>query len=129
MISGVHRVALVDIESTTDPLNGDRIRSVKNGKFLALKIDLVGIQTMQLGQSQGTIFSYSLEIARNLYNDEKYCWFANHLFEIKGFGKAKLEANMLLNVSKVEDSDLVKAVKQWIEVNNDLQQRANGSSL
>lgn len=114
MLYGINNVALIDLESSTN-LNGDRIRTVKSGKILALKVDIVGIQTMQLGQSQGIIYSYSVEISKKLYKNEKYCWFAGHLYEIKGFGKAKSEVNMLLNVSKVEDSDLVVAVEKWLE--------------
>lgn len=115
MISGYQTVALVDVDSSMDKETGDLVRFVKRGKLLTLNIDLVGLQTLQLGQSQGIVFSYSVEIPRFQYNQEKFCYFDNTLFEIKGFSKAKQSVNMLLNVAKNDDSDIVSCVESWLE--------------
>lgn len=115
MKCGPQNVAIVDVKSVLKLENGDRTKEVVNGKLLVLKVDLVGIQTMQLGQSQGFTLSYSVEIPRYLYNNEKYCFMENQLYEIRSMSKAKIETNLLLNVSIMEDTTITEAILSWIK--------------
>ncbi|MGN1200860.1 MAG: hypothetical protein ACI4R8_01160 [Candidatus Caccovivens sp.] len=115
MKCGPQNVAIVDVKSVLNLENGDRTKKVVNGKLLVLKVDLVGIQTLQLGQTQGFNLTYSIEIPRYLYNNEKYCFMDNQLYEIRSMSKAKSEANMLLNVSMLEDSTVSEAILSWIK--------------
>lgn len=115
MKCGIQNVAIVDVKSVTNIENGDRTKEVTNGKILVLKVDLVGIQTLQLGQTQGFNLSYSIEIPRYLYNNEKYCFMDNQLYEVRSMSKAKSEANMLLNVSTLEDATVSAAILSWIK--------------
>lgn len=116
MISGEKSVYIFNIdEDSIDEINGDRVLKVSNCKLIVGTVDLVGIQTQQLGQSQGYRFSYSVEIPRLYYDSEKYCFFENELFEVQGLGKAKSSSNMLLNVGKSKEEDILSAIKKWME--------------
>lgn len=117
MITGYKRVVLVDVKSIQKQQNGDRYFDVEKYKVLSLKVDIVGLQTMQLGQAVGQTFSFSIEIPRIQYDNERYCFFESKLYEIKTFSKAKKEQNMLLVVSKVEDEILLRTITKWLEEN------------
>lgn len=114
MVSGIKYVVIADIESVVDKETGDRYKGVSNGKQLALNVELVGVQTAQLGQAQGVNLSYSVEIPRIQYNNEKYCYFDNQLYEVSSITKAKLPTNMLLNVAKLDDVDIENAIREWL---------------
>lgn len=114
MVSGKKLVVIADIESVVDKETGDRYKGVTSGKKLALSVELVGVQTAQLGQAQGVNLTYSVEIPRIQYNNEKYCFFDNQLYEISNTTKAKLPTNMLLNVAKLDDIDIENAIKEWL---------------
>jgi hypothetical protein len=114
MITGKKLYALVNIGSEVDPLTGDRVKMVTSGKKLVDNVELVGVNTAQLGQSQGFNLAYSVEIYRAFYNNEKYLYFDNNLYEIKSLSKAKEPTKMLLNVQKLQDADIKKAVEDWI---------------
>lgn len=114
-------VTLVDIEDDEiDTETGDRKIAITKGKQLILNVNLVGIQTMQLGQAQGIEYSYSLKIERILYDEEKFCYFNGHLYEVKGMSKADKSNFMLLNVVKSTNKEVENAVLEWLEANNDL---------
>ena len=117
--SRTEMVLLVDIESTSNE-RFEKFKKVANGRKFALHVDFAGMQTMQLGQAQGIILSYSIEIPRILYNGEKYCYFDNQVYEVETLSKAKLATNMLLNVSKLEDEEITKAIETWLEENSDI---------
>lgn len=107
-------LALVDVDTITDETNGDRTLTVTNGQKIICKKDLVGLQTQQFGQSQGFIFNNSLEIDRMRYNNQKYCYVDNKLYEIKSIGKAKLEKDMLLNVVEIVNAKITTAITNWL---------------
>ena len=116
MISGEKAVYIFNMdEDSIDESNGDRVLKVSDCKGLVCFVDLVGIQTQQLGQSQGHKFSYSVEIPRLYYDSEKYCYFNNELYEVQGLGKAKSPSNMLLNVVKSNEQDVFDAIVKWVE--------------
>ena len=116
MISGEKAVCIFNIdEDSIDESNGDRVLKVSDCKELVCFVDLVGVQTQQLGQSQGHKFSYSVEVPRLYYDSEKYCYFDNELYEIQGLGKAKSPSNMLLNVVKSKEQDVLSAIEKWME--------------
>lgn len=116
MISGYKLVILADIESVTDKESGDRYKQVTSARQLALNVELVGVQTQQLGQALGVTLSYSVEIPRIYYNNEKYCYFDNQLYEIKSLSKSKNNTYMNLNVAKLDDSTIENAIQDWLEV-------------
>ena len=115
MVTGKKSVALANIGSTLDPATGDRLKAVTSGKRLALTVELVGVQTAQLGQAQGFNLAYSVEVGRVYYNNEKYLYFGGELYEIKGVGKAKKESDMLLHIQRLADEDIRQAVERWID--------------
>lgn len=116
MFSGEALVYLVNIDGkTSNSDNGDKTRSVTSATGIVGIVDLVGIQTLQLGQSQGYNYSYSVEVPRLYYNYEKYCFFNNKLYEIRGVGKAKSHLNMLLNVCESNEKDVYDAIIKWLE--------------
>lgn len=117
MITGKKSIILANIDSTLDPETGDRLKVVKGAKKLVGTVELVGIHTAQLGQSQGFNLSYSVEVRRVQYNNEKYLYFDSCLYEIKSLSKAKSETQMLLNVQRLEDAGIKAAIERWL---NDL---------
>ena len=114
MITGKKLYILANIGSEIDKDTGDRVKKVTSGKKLVNNVELVGINTAQLGQSQGFSLAFSVEIFRVFYTNEKYLYFDNNLYEIKSLSKAKEPTKMLLNVQKLQDADIKKAVEDWL---------------
>lgn len=117
MLTGRKRYILADIASVQDSATGDRIKQVTKAKARIGVIELVGVNTAQLAQVQGFNLSYSVEIPRVVYKNEKYLYFEEGLFEIKSIGKAKMPVNLLLNVQRSSDESIAKAIERWISEN------------
>ena len=114
MITGKKLLVLANVESVQNAETGDRTKEVTNGKKIAGTVELVGVQTAQLGQVQGFNFNYSVEVLRVHYNKEKYLYFDSDVYEIKTTGKAKEKNKMLLNVQKFEDTETKSAIERWL---------------
>jgi len=114
MTTGKKLVVIANVGSTADPTTGDRTKVVTKGKKIAGTVELVGVQTAQLGQSQGFNLAYSVEVLRAHYGNEKYLYFDENLYEIKSLTKAKQENQMLLNVQKLSDADIKEAIELWL---------------
>lgn len=115
MITGKKFVIIANISNTQNSTTGDRTKIVTDGKKIVAKVELVGVQTAQLGQTQGFKLDYSVEIARIQYNNEKYVYFDSNIYEIKSMSKAKQETKMLLNVQKLNDSEIKNAIEEWLQ--------------
>ena len=72
MLTGRKQVILADVESVQNALNGDRTKRVTRAKSLAATVELVGVNTAQLGQVQGFRLTNSVEIDRVQYDGENY---------------------------------------------------------
>ena len=70
MLTGRKQVVLADVESVQNVLNGDRTKRVTRAKALAATVELVGVNTAQLGQVQGFRLTNSVEIDRVQYDGE-----------------------------------------------------------
>lgn len=115
MIDGIKQVVIANIDdSIYDKTTGDRQSKIQNAQSLALKVDLAGLYTKQLAQSEGFVVTISVEIPRVLYNSEKYCFFDDKLYEVKTYSKAKTPANMLLNVSEIKNERILECIKTWL---------------
>ena len=114
MITGKKMVVLADIKSVLDPNTGDRVKAVEHAKKLVSTVELVGVQTAQLGQSQGFNLAYSVIVNRVHYSNEKYLYFDNTLYEIKSISKAKSPTEMLLNVQRLTDGEIKDAIEKWL---------------
>ncbi len=117
MLKNPKRYILADVASVQDEATGDRIKRVIRAKTLIGNVDLVGVNTAQLGQIQGFTLSYSVEIFRVLYKNEKFLYFDGALYEVKTFGKAKEPNKMLLNVQALKDAETQKAIEEWMNEN------------
>ena len=118
MLTGNKRVVLADVSaSQQDAKTGDRSKKVTNAKAIACTVELVGVNTAQLGQMQGFTLSFSIIVPRVQYASEKYLYFDKAAYEIKTFGKAKSESEMLLNVQKCDDKAVQAAIEEWIDAN------------
>lgn len=117
MLTGIKRVILADLESVQNMLTGDRTKVVSRAKVLLKKVELVGVQTAQVGQIQGFNLTDSITVPRINYDGEKFVYFDGNLFEVKTMGKAKLPTEMLLNVQESSDIEAKKAVEEWINAN------------
>lgn len=115
MITGKKFVIIANVDTVQDAGTGDRTTQVTSGKKIAAKVELVGIQTAQVGQSQGFNLVKSVEVLRVHYNEEKYLYFDSNLYVIRTMSKAKLETNMLLNVEKLDDAKIKKAIEDWLK--------------
>lgn len=114
MITGKKMVVLADIKSVLDPNTGDRVKAVEHAKKIVSTVELVGVQTAQLGQSQGFNLAYSVIVNRVHYSNEKYLYFDNTLYEIKSISKAKSPTEMLLNVQRITDGETKSAIERWL---------------
>lgn len=117
MLTGRKQVILADVESVQNALNGDRTKRVTRAKALAATVELVGVNTAQLGQVQGFRLTNSVEIDRVQYDGEKYLYFDGALYAVGTLGKARSPAKMLLNVAVHHDTAAARAVKEWIDAN------------
>lgn len=111
------RYVLADVESKQDENTGDRVKRVTSAQSLVGVVDVVGVNTAQLGQVQGFTLAYSVQILRALYKKEKFLYFDGALYEIKTLGKAKSRAHMLLNVQESSDPEIKRAIEEWINEN------------
>lgn len=117
MLTGRKQVVLADVESVQNALNGDRTKRVTRAKALAATVELVGVNTAQLGQVQGFRLTNSVEIDRVQYGGEKYLYFDGVLYAVGTLGKARSPAKMLLNVAVHNDTAAEQAVKEWMDAN------------
>ncbi|MDE7440235.1 MAG: hypothetical protein K2N23_06995 [Clostridia bacterium] len=114
MLTGVKRVIIADTESIQNPNNGDRKKRVTRAKIVVANVELVGINTAQVGQVQGFNLAYSITVKRVIYGKEKFLYFDGALYEIKTMGKTKHPIDMLLNVQVSNDTSAKAAVEEWI---------------
>ncbi len=113
MLTGVKRVIIADTESVQNPVNGDRKKRVTRAKVIAANVELVGVNTAQVGQVQGFNLAYSITVKRILYGKEKFVYFDDALYEVKTMGKAKSPVDMLLNVQVSNDTSAQVAIEEW----------------
>ncbi len=114
---GISRIVLVDVESVQNEKTGDREKSVRQARVLACHVDIVGVVTAQVGQSQGFCLTHSVEVPKYIYRNEKFIYFNENLHEVKMLTKAKSPANILLNVQSLQDETIKKAVEEWMREN------------
>lgn len=114
---GLKRVVLADVESVQNERTGDREKRVQTARVFACWIDLVGVATAQIGQSQGFRLSYSIEVPNYIYRHEKYVYADGELYEVKMLTKAKKPTDVLLNVQILNDEPTKKAVEDWMREN------------
>lgn len=114
MLTGKKAVAVVDIDTVKDTETGDRKDTVTRGIYGTYTVELVGVNTAMLGQSQGFNLSYSVILPRINYNNEKYVYFDDELYEVKTLSKAANANDMTLNVQKLTDADKATVIKEWI---------------
>lgn len=117
MIANPKICVFANVESLQDKETGDRVKRVVSANRLVCNVDIVGVNTAQLGQIQGFTLSYSVEIMRTLYKKEKFVYIDGVLYEVKTFGKAKSKINMLLNVQEVKDPETTTAVEAYLHEN------------
>lgn len=110
-----HRLVVIcDMEYEHQYETGDEVVSVKNAKKIVCTKDLVGIQTQQLAQSQNMFFNYSVVVDRMFYNQQKYIYMENEVYEIKSISPAKLPKDCKLNVSVIQDARIKNAIQEWL---------------
>lgn len=118
MLTGKKFTVLANVETVQDNSNGDRVKAVTSARKLASTVELVGIQTAQVGQSQGFNLAYSIEVSRAHYKKEKFLYFDKQLYEIKTTSKAKLKTKMLLNVEQSNDIEALTAIESYLSAEN-----------
>ena len=117
MFTNKKLIIICDINTVTDPETLDKQKVVANGVQVMGSVDLVGVQTQQLAQIQNMNFNYSIVIDRMYYDQQKYLYFENHLYEIKNVGKAKLPKDCTLNVQALKDANIQTAIEEWKNAN------------
>lgn len=115
-------VVICDIDTETDIETGDPIYTVANATKCMVDKDFVGVQTQQLAQIQNMTFNYSIVIDRMFYNNQKYLWLEEQLYEIKSLGLAKLPKDCKLNVVIVHNANIEAAIEEYLNGNISSQQ-------
>lgn len=90
---------------------------VNKATACALPVDLVGVNTAMLGQSQGFNLTHSIVIDRGLYRDQKYLYFDNQLYEVKSLSRAKSIMQLQLNCQLCGQDKVLAAVERWLNAN------------
>ena len=114
MFNSQKLILLCDTKTAQDPETGDRKRVVENVRKIIGKKNLVGVQTQQLGRLQNMNFQYSVEVDKMFYNEQKYLYMDDKLYEIKALPPARLEKDCKLNVVRLEDKDVERAIKEYL---------------
>lgn len=117
MLTGKKAVAIVDIDTVKDTETGDRKDTVTRGVYGTYTVELVGVNTAMLGQSQGFNLSYSVILPRINYDNEKYVYFDGNVYEVKTLSKAKKANEMTLNVQEITDVNKKAVIEEWITNN------------
>lgn len=118
LLTGRKQVVIADVTSSQQNLaTGDRKKNVTRAKVLAAIVDLVGINTAQVGQVQGFRLTNSVEVDRVQYNGEKYLYCDGILCCVATMSKAKSAQKMLLNIVETNDADIKNAIEEWIDAN------------
>ena len=114
MFSEQRLILLCDIDSVVDAETGDRKKVVAHAHKVIGRKNLAGVQTQQLGQLQNMAFQYSIEIDKMFYQNQRFVWMENALYEIKTLTPAKLPKDCKLNVVALEDEDIENAVREFL---------------
>ena len=114
MFSEQRLVMLCDINTSIDEETGDRKKVVVHTYKIMGRKSLAGVQTQQLGQLQNMAFQYTIEIDKMYYQGQKYLWLENSLYEVKTLTPAKLPKDCKLNIIKLDDADIEKAVREYL---------------
>ena len=114
MFSEQRLVMLCDIDTIIDEETGDRQKVVVHAYKVIGRKNLAGVQTQQLGQLQNMTFQYTIEIDRMYYQNQKYIWFENGLYEVKALAPTKEPKDCKLLVVKLEDADVENAIKEYL---------------
>lgn len=118
MLTGPKQIILADIAAgMQDADTGDRKKRVTRARVLAANVELVGVNTAQLGQVQGFKLKFSVTVGRVQYSGEKYLYSGGMLYTIATLSKSKSAAEMLLNVEEVNDGAAKAAVEEWMHAN------------
>lgn len=107
-------IVLCDMGSIQDDNTGDRLRIVENARKFVGDKQLVGVNTQTLAQMQNMSFSYSIEIDRMFYKDQKYLYVNGKVYKIQTVTPAKLKKDCKLNVSEFDDKDIKSAIERWL---------------
>lgn len=124
MFSGNVGVIIADIENKQDN-QGNYTKVVASARRLIMRLDITGLQTQQIAQVQGFTAVKTLEVSRTFYDDQKYLCYKDknkpnyNVYQIFNVSKASKPTNLLLNVTKIVDSELMAAFDVW-RVANDL---------
>ena len=113
----IESVILADIDTRLNEETGDRVKYVSKGRKLANAVDFVGIQTAQLGQTQGFNLSKTVEMLRILYQNEKYLMIGDAVYEVKNISKAKYPTYMKLSCQEIDDAEIMQALEEWKNAN------------
>lgn len=115
MFSEQRLVMLCDVDTIQDEETGDRKRVVVHAHKVVGEKAFVGVQTQQLGQLQNMTFQYAITIDKMYYQNQKYLWLENGLYEIKTITLAKLPKDCKLIVIRLDDSDVENAIREYLK--------------
>lgn len=115
MISKKKLILLCDFENQVDVETGDRKKVVVNARKVIGSKELVGVQTQILSQLQNMNFQYSIVIDRMFYNDQKYLYIDNKVYVVSAITNATLDKDCKLNVSILDDKDILNAIKEYLD--------------
>ena len=117
LLTGRKQVILADVESEQDAETGDRKKKATKARVLAAIVELVGVNTAQVGQVQGFRLTNSIEIDRMQYSGEKYVYCDGILCAVGTLSKARTAEKMLLNIAETNDAAVKNAIEEWMDAN------------
>lgn len=113
MIQGRGTIELLDIVTMQDAETGMREPKVTRARVIPGRFQKVGQNTFWQSHAASVTLSFSVRIRAAFFNEEKYVARGNEIFEIINIGKTETVNEILLNVKKISDESLEKAVQEW----------------
>ena len=92
MLTGNKIYILANIESVQNLETGDREKKVSCAKILVNKVELVGVNTAQLGQIQGLTFHTASRFPESCTIKKNFCFATGNCTRLKPLEKRKNRA-------------------------------------
>jgi len=111
-------IYLFDIETIQDPINGERMRSIKSVKKVIGELSEVGANTYWNAHSNNVNLVATVQIFKHAYKNNKFIYIKSRgmseLYEVNNVAKGESFEKIRLNLTVSTDEDLKELIKNAI---------------
>ena len=109
-------VILFDVETIQDDTTGDRTKNVVSLRKLNGEKTNVGMSTFWSAAGVNVNLDHSVNIRSRMYQNQKYLYMEQKLYEVYNVGKADDPINIRLNVRQIKDNELKELIIDALEL-------------